>query len=202
MQKTIITIQHTQSEHHTNGMIGAWGDWNLTELGRRHATDIGNGLVKEIKPEEYVMYTSDLKRAYQTAENVAGVLHMSPIIDERLREVNAGEGNGKPVKWYRENEAPRSGGYDPDYKPFPDAESDRDLWNRLYPLYQEIISSEQEKIILVSHGTSLSFLQSMLWGDCFEDIRRRRYNGSGGSVSKFVIQESGKVIIEYLNRRF
>ena len=202
MSKTIITIQHTQSEHHTNGMIGAWGDWNLTELGKKQATDIGYGLVKEMKPEEYVMYTSDLKRAYQTAENVAEVLNMTPIIDERLREVNAGEGNGKPVQWYRANEAPRSGEYDPDYKPFPDAESDRDLWNRLYPVYQEILRSSQEKIILVSHGTSLSFLQSMLWGDCFEDIRRRRYNGSGGSVSKFVMQDSGKVIVEYLNRKF
>ena len=202
MQKTIITIQHTQSEHHTNGMIGAWGDWNLTEFGRKQATDIGYGLVKEIKSEEYVMYASDLKRAYQTAEQVAEVLNMTPIVDERLREVNAGEGNGKPVAWYRANEAPRSVDYDPDYKPFPDAESDRDLWNRLYPVYQEILSNSQDKIILVSHGTSLSFLQSMLWGDCFEDIRRRRYNGSGGSVSKFVIQDSGKVIVEYLNRRF
>ena len=106
------------------------------------------------------------------------------------------------MAWYRANQAPRPEGYDPDYKPFPDAESDRDLWNRLYPVYQEIVSSSHEKIILVSHGTSLSFLQSMLWGDCFEDIGRRRYNGSGGSVSKFVIQESGKVIVEYLNRRF
>jgi len=202
MSKTIITIQHTQSEHHTNGMIGAWGDWNLTELGKKQATDIGHGLVKEMKPEEYVMYTSDLKRAYQTAEHVAEVLNMTPIIDERLREVNAGEGNGKPVQWYRANEAPRSGEYGPDYKPFPDAESDRDLWNRLYPVYQEILRSSQDKIILVSHGTSLSFLQSMLWGDCFEDIRRRRYNGSGGSVSKFVMQDSGKVIVEYLNRKF
>ena len=202
MQKIIITIQHTQSEHHTNGMIGAWGDWNLTELGKQQATNIGHGLVKEIKPEEYVMYTSDLKRAFQTAESVAEVLNMTPIVDERLREVNAGEGNGKPVAWYRANEAPRSADYNPDYKPFPDAESDRDLWNRLYPVYQEILSNSQDKIILVSHGTSLSFLQSMLWGDCFEDIRRRRYNGSGGSVSKFVIQDSGKVIVEYLNRRF
>lgn len=202
MQKTIITIQHTQSVHHINGMIGAWGDWDLTDLGKEQANAVGEGLAKEIKADEYVMYTSDLKRAYQTAEHVAKVLNVTPIVDGRLREVNAGEGNGKPVQWYRANEAPRSQGYDPDYKPFPDAESDRDLWNRIYPFYQEVLKNPHEKIILVSHGTSLSFLQSMLWGDSFEDIRRRRYNGSGGSVSKFVIQDSGKVIVEYLNRRF
>lgn len=30
--KTIITIQHTQAVHHTNGMVGSWTDWELTEL--------------------------------------------------------------------------------------------------------------------------------------------------------------------------
>ena len=33
-RKTIITVQHTQSEHHVNGYIGAQGNWNLTELGK------------------------------------------------------------------------------------------------------------------------------------------------------------------------
>lgn len=31
--KQIITIQHTQSIHHTNGMAGSWTDWDLSELG-------------------------------------------------------------------------------------------------------------------------------------------------------------------------
>ena len=42
--KTIITIQHTQSVHHTNGMVGSWTDWELTEKGieqakKKSATD-------------------------------------------------------------------------------------------------------------------------------------------------------------------
>ena len=27
-RKIIITVQHTESEHHVNGHIGAWGDWS------------------------------------------------------------------------------------------------------------------------------------------------------------------------------
>ncbi len=27
--KTIITIQHTQSVHHINEMVGSWTDWEL-----------------------------------------------------------------------------------------------------------------------------------------------------------------------------
>ena len=34
--KTIITIQHTQSIHHTNGMVGSWTDWELSEKGLQH----------------------------------------------------------------------------------------------------------------------------------------------------------------------
>ena len=45
--KTIITIQHTQSVHHTNGHAGAWGDWELTDLGHKQAAEIGKFLKNE-----------------------------------------------------------------------------------------------------------------------------------------------------------
>lgn len=39
--KTLITIQHAQSIHHTNGMIGSWTDWDLSELSVEQAEKIG-----------------------------------------------------------------------------------------------------------------------------------------------------------------
>ena len=42
--KTIILVQHTESEHHINGHIGAWQDWNLTAKGREQAFKIGEWL--------------------------------------------------------------------------------------------------------------------------------------------------------------
>lgn len=202
MNKTIITVQHTQSQHHTNGMIGAWGDWELTELGIKQAENVGSILSREIDYGNYVMYSSDLKRAYQTAQAMNKFLHLSPIVTEAIREVNAGDGNGKPVGWYDANKRPSPDGYDPDYKPFPNAESDRDLWERLYPFYKALLNSEHQKIIIVSHGTTLSFLQSMIIGDSFEDIKRRRFYGGSGSVSKFTICDNGKTIIDYVNNRY
>ena len=47
--KTIITIQHTQSIHHTNGMVGSWTDWNLSELGKIQAGNIGRKLSRELR---------------------------------------------------------------------------------------------------------------------------------------------------------
>lgn len=38
--KNIITIQHTQSIHHTNGMVGSWTDWDLSGVGIQQANNI------------------------------------------------------------------------------------------------------------------------------------------------------------------
>lgn len=200
-RKIIIMVQHTESEHHVNGMIGAWGDWELTERGREQAFEIGKWLFKEQCDNSFNMYASDLKRASQTAEEINKTLGITPIITDVIREVNAGAGNGQPREWYKCNKKPQGSEYDPDYKPFDDAESDRDLWNRLYPFYEEIISNDMERIIIVSHGTALSFLQSMIMGYTFKDIERIRFNGNGGSVSKVVIEPNGKVIASYINQR-
>ena len=84
--KTIITIQHTQSTHHTNGMVGSWTDWELTELGVNQAKRIGEKLKAELKGREFVMYSSDLLSAKQTAEIVGELLGLSPILRTELRE--------------------------------------------------------------------------------------------------------------------
>ena len=200
LPKTIITVQHTQSVHHTNGHAGAWGDWDLTELGHEQAADIGRYLKKEGCDDTYIMYSSDLKRASQTAQEIAKILNVTPVYNKLIREVNAGSGNGKPWDWYEANKIPEPEKYDVDYKPFDDAESDRDLWHRLYPFYQEIVSNSHEKILVVSHGTALSFLQSMLMGQTLEDRTHSKFNGRSGSVSRFEIDKNGKVTAKYINR--
>jgi probable phosphoglycerate mutase len=100
MKKTIITVQHTESEHHLNGHAGAWGNWQLTENGRNQAFEIGKWLLDEGCADGFVMYTSDLARAFQTAEEINKALHLTPVISELIREVNAGAGNGKPWDWF------------------------------------------------------------------------------------------------------
>lgn len=200
-KKTIITVQHTESLHHINGMIGAWGDWELTENGKKQAYEIGKWLLYENCDKCFKMYVSDLKRALQTAEEINKTLEIVPQITNTLREVNAGLGNGQSREWYNINKKPVGGFYDPDYKPFEDAESDRDLWDRLYNFYRDIISNNIERILIVSHGTALSFLHSMFMGYSFEDVAKFRFIGCGGSVSKFVIESSGKVIANYVNQK-
>ena len=101
--KRIYTVQHTQSEHHTNGMVGSWTDWNLTDLGKQQADRIAEKLKQELEGKEIVLYTSDLKRAKQTADSIASLFQIEPIVKKELRERNLGRCCGKSVQWLREN---------------------------------------------------------------------------------------------------
>ena len=196
--KTIILVQHTESEHHVNNHIGAWHEWNLTARGREQAFRIGEWLKREGCDNTWHMAVSPQIRARQTAEEINRSLGISPVIREELREVNAGLGNGKTREWYRENAAPRGPAFDPDHRDFPGAESDRELWDRIWPFYQDMITSA-DRIIVVSHGTTISFLQSMLAGQSVEDRGRFRFNGSSGSVSRYMLESSGRVTAVFIN---
>ena len=96
--KNIFTIQHTQSVHHTNGMVGSWTDWDLTELGKIQADQIGKKLKDELSGKDVIMYSSDLKRAKQTADEISKYLGVEPVLRKELRERNLGKCCGKSVQ--------------------------------------------------------------------------------------------------------
>ena len=166
----IITVQHTQSVHHTNGMVGSWTDWDLTELGKAQADNIGKKLGDELAAKDVVLYSSDLKRAKQTAEAISKHLGVNPIFRQELRERNLGKCCGKSVQWLRDNiECPEK---TVDDRLFSDGESRRDAWNRLWPFFKDIIESDEEYVIIVSHGDLLSIWNAMYIGLPVESYKK------------------------------
>ena len=99
----IIIVQHCQSEHHINNLSGGWTDTPLTDFGREQANLIGTRLKKETNGEGYVLYSSDLMRAKQTAEIVGSHLDINIIEESGLREINTGIAAGKTKNWVRKN---------------------------------------------------------------------------------------------------
>jgi len=195
--KTIITIQHTQSVHHTNGMVGSWTDWELTEYGIEQAKKIGEKLKSELNGREFVMYSSDLLRAKQTAENVAVQLKITPILRKELRERNLGKCCGKSVEWLRENIEQQERTVDD--RLFSDAESRRDEWNRLKPFFDEIMSGDEENIIIVSHGDLLSVFNTMFLGLDIEAVNSFEIFGLSGGVSHMFENNEGKRMIKRIS---
>lgn len=195
--KNIITIQHTQSVHHTNGMVGSWTDWELTELGVEQAKRIGKKLKIELEGKEFVMYSSDLLRAKQTAENVGEYIGVTPVLRTELRERNLGKCCGKSVHWLRENIEQQEKTIDD--RLFSDAESRRDEWNRLKPFFDEIMSSNEENIIIVSHGDLLSVFNTMFMGLEVETINNCEMFGLAGGVSYMFENDEGKRFIKKIS---
>ena len=192
--KTIITIQHTQSVHHTNGMVGSWTDWELSELGVQQANRIGKKLKKELLQKKFVMYSSDLLRAKQTAEIVGKHLGLTPVLRAELRERNLGKCCGKSVQWLRDNQEMQEKTVDD--RLFSDAESRRDEWNRLKPFYDEIMVGKDENIIIVSHGDLLSVFNTMFLGLDIETLNACEIFGLAGGVSHMIVNDDGKRFIK------
>lgn len=195
--KTIITIQHTQSVHHTNGMVGSWTDWELSELGVEQAKKIGEKLKAELEGRNFVMYSSDLMRAKQTAENVGAYLGLTPMLRTELRERNLGKCCGKSVQWLRENLECQEKTIDD--RLFSDAESRRDEWNRLKPFFDEIMGNDEENIIIVSHGDLLSVFNAMFMGLDVEDLNKYEMFGLAGGVSYMFVNNEGKRFIKRMS---
>lgn len=185
--KQIITIQHTQSEHHVNGMVGSWTDWHLTEKGRLQAERIAGRLLPLLQGKEWALYSSDLLRAQETAAPLAQALGISPILRKELRERNLGPAVGKSVQWLRENLEMQERTVDD--RLFRGAESRRDAWNRLLPLFEELMASEEENILLVSHGDLLSIFNVMFLGLPVEAMNGLDLYGMAGGVSFLQVAE-------------
>ena len=194
--KNVITIQHTQSVHHKNGMVGSWTDWELTDLGKKQAENIGRKLSVELTGQAYKIYSSDLIRAKQTAEPLARYMDIKIIYRKELREHNLGKAVGKTGQWAKDNSLPVETFDD---KQFIGAESWREFWNRVSTFCCEIVADEAQNIILVSHGVTLSVWQSVWLG---LDIHEFKYSGMPSGVSFMRITEDDEHIIQQLNDSF
>lgn len=91
----IIVIRHAQPVDCNDTASSHWTDTELTEMGRRQAQCLADRLRREIGSIPCVLHSSDLRRAFQTAEPVAKALGVPIIPQPGLREFNNGLAAGE-----------------------------------------------------------------------------------------------------------
>jgi probable phosphoglycerate mutase len=191
--KNIITIQHTQAEHHVKKMVGGNTDWPLTDIGKEQAHKIGKNLLGKLDPDiERILYASDLIRARQVAEIIAEYLKLDINFRPALREINVGSAKGKSSDWFKENRLPQNGKPFIYYKAFSDAESCSELYERLTPFIKELESLEGKNIIIVGHGIALQMFAAQWLKLPIETLENMAFNGSAGGVS-FLSENKDKI---------
>lgn len=203
--KKIITIQHTQSEQHLNGMIGSLKDWDLTELGVKQAHNIGQTLCRKISSSEYEIYSSDLLRARHTAEIISDYLNIKPIYSSLLREFDLGEAVEKTKSWAKTHtKCPVwvntvDWAKSQDGRVFDKAESRADVWARAAEFLGQYVNFSEKNLIIVSHDGFLSIFYAMWLGLDLNMLDRCNISGKSGGVSILTEDSEGHRILSQLN---
>jgi probable phosphoglycerate mutase len=159
--KHLYVVTHAHAQHHVSGLVGGWYDSGLTDLGRTQAERIG-WRIRELLPADasVELYSSDLARAYQTAEAIAGLVGAPLQATTDLREMSYGEAEGKPQAWLDERFVfpPRTGERMDHRVGIPGAETRREFAARIYRAVDRILASPCPHQIVVTHGFALTFV--------------------------------------------
>jgi len=137
--KNLIVVSHTQSLHHIDKKVGGWYDVGLTELGRSQAKATAIEVSSMLEGNTAKLFSSDLKRAYETAEWISATIStpIDPI--SGLREISYGEAEGKPQKWLDDRFAyPPKEGNRLDHIVCEGAESRRRFAERIYTSMEKV----------------------------------------------------------------
>lgn len=198
--KKLILIQHCQSEHHVNNMTGGWTDSPLTQFGKKQAEIIGHTIKSKIESEEYLLYSSDLQRAWQTATIIGKIINISPIANSGLREINTGEATGMTKEWARINRNSR----DPqeeylDYHEFTGAESRNEFFLRVCDCMEKITKWNEngKNLLIVCHGGSADYITAWWMGYDLEMVKKSYFWGSSGSIHVLEAQGNRHILTKF-----
>jgi len=167
--KELVLVRHGEAEHLIKGVIGGWTDLPLTDRGKRQVKLTNKRLRELFESRIEIMYTSDLKRAKESAEIILEDLDIPLMIDSQFRELNLGISKDMTREEAKKIEIPQS---EPllDWKPYPESESWRMLQNRVSTAMAQLEQKSEDVVLIVGHGNVNSAIIEW-WLQLPEDVR-------------------------------
>lgn len=131
-----------------------WRDTPLNDTGRRQAAE----LAERVADQNLVsLWSSDLSRARETAEIIAGQVGLAVTLDPRLREANRGDWEGRLFDDVAREEPERFAAWmraGADWR-FPGGESLVEQQERVLACVRDIRSGAELPALAVCHGGSI-----------------------------------------------
>jgi len=181
----ITVVRHGETVWNADGRQQGHLDSDLSPLGLQQAGAIADCLATR---EFDALYSSDLGRAFHTAEFIAQITGHEIVTDQRLRERNLGIFQGLTFAEVQQRypaEYTRFISHDPDYV-IPDGESIRQRGERAVGGIEEIASNHPgETVVIVAHGGVLSDLFRHALGIPLTEPRR--YKLFNASINTFYV---------------
>lgn len=158
----IVFETHSISEDNEAGRASGWRHSQLSSQGRELAAALG---ARRRHDGISTVFTSDLGRARETAENAFPDGSMTILQDWRLRECDYGRLNGMPAS---ELHANRRSYLD---RPYPDGESWRDAIRRVGRFLPDLsLRWEGARVLVIGHVATRWALDHYLNGIMIEDL--------------------------------
>jgi broad specificity phosphatase PhoE len=192
----LILIRHGQTTCNTESIWHGWDDCALTAEGQRQAEAVAERLAGE---RIAAVYTSDSRRALQTAQVVATRHGLEPVANAGLRERHSGEFEGirvadvlaaHPTVWEERNA---------DYwgwRP-PGGETFTEVWQRVSAVLDRLKAEHDgQTVVMVTHMCPVRLLMAHLAGMSIEDTYQHELPSTG--VSIFTLN-GDRVKVEALN---
>jgi probable phosphoglycerate mutase len=191
-------IRHGEAEHLITNLIGGWTDTKLTQRGRLQAEALGSRLKRVLNEIYLKIYSSDLKRAVQTADIVGQALGVTPYLEPGLREFNNGEAagmtKGEAAKIFREPTKPLV-----DWQPYPNSETWREFYARVSGFLQHLSEGCSCTPVIVTHGGTLTNIVGWWLGLDMETLDKVSFKVAPASLTVLGTSNLGERTIERLN---
>jgi broad specificity phosphatase PhoE len=152
----LVFETHGWSEDNERGLATGWLPGSLSPRGRQEAQQLGE---RQRCERVDAVFTSDLRRAVETAEIAFGHTGIPLIPDWRLRECNYGDLNGQTVDVLESQRSQHI------VEPFPDGESYQQVIARVQAFLQDLAGDRTEgRVVLIGHTATRWALDHLLTG--------------------------------------
>jgi probable phosphoglycerate mutase len=164
VRTTILLARHGETDWNRSGIFQGHADPPLNDAGRAQARELAERLT-EVDVD--VVYASDLRRAFETAEIVAAAKGLPVVAEPGLREVDVGSWSGL-TRAQIEKRFPAAVRHD--------GETEAAHRERVVDTVTRIARAHPgESVLLVSHGGSLRALRRHALGSAMPVLRNCEY---------------------------
>jgi broad specificity phosphatase PhoE len=183
---TILLARHGETDWNRDGRFQGWADPPLNATGRAQAVDLAVALMAE---ELAGVYSSPLRRAYETAEVVAASRGLEPVTVDALREVDVGSWSGLS-RAEIEQRFPEQYARWLDYgQGWEDGETYEQMVDRVVGALQELAEARDgERILAVTHGGPMRAASAFADRVSYAEARRRSPVVGNTAVLEFAVE--------------
>ena len=188
----LLLVRHGETAWNAAGRFQGQSDVPLNPTGQRQAGALARLLAAE---GVEALYSSDLRRAWETADSIATSLGLSVQLEPRLREMAFGHWEGLTFAETQQRHPRTLAAWqeDPMQMAPPGGETLLQVANRVNAALQGIITARQaQTVVLVAHGGPLRVLLCLVLG--LPARAHWQFVITPGSLSELSLDDQGAIL--------